>query len=316
MTKPPVFLDAAEIDRLLTPADLIAMAERSFIAVSDGTARQPERTLLRVANGGFGLMPGEVTDPAVFGIKLVSLFPDAAAQGLSSHQGLVILFDGRTGEPRLIVDGARLTALRTAAASVVSVRALARMPVGTLGLIGCGEQAAAHLRLFRDVLPPQRVVVWARRRAAAEAFAQQHGGGIAIAGTVEEVCSQADVICTLTKAKEPILEGRWLRPGQHIVAAGSSTPDKREIDERAVARSSVFVDWRKGAEREAGDIRAAIAAGLCGEDVVRGEVGEVLLGRIGGRTAPDEITLFKSLGIAAEDLLLANLLWGRHSERA
>ena len=301
----PLFLDAAAIDRLASPADIVACVERSFRAISTGSARQPPRTLIKLERGGYGLMPGEVVDPPLFGIKLVSLFPDAPARGLSSHQGLVILHDGITGEPVLVADGARLTALRTAAASLVATRALMRPGPYTLGLVGCGEQAAAHLEIFRATLPPVRTLVWGRRPEAARAFAERHGDGVEAVASLEELVGAADVVCTLTKAVEPILLGRWLRPGQHVVAAGSSQPQKREIDEEVVARSAVFVDWREGAEREAGDIRAAIGSGRCGPEIVRGEIGEVLLGKVGGRAGAEEITLFKSLGVAAHDLLFA-----------
>jgi ornithine cyclodeaminase len=307
----PVYLDAADLDRLLTPADLADAAEKAFAAISDGSASQPARTLMRLASGGgFGMMPGALADPEIFGIKLVTVFPDGPAAGASSHQGLVLLFDAG-GAPRLIIEAGRFTALRTAAASLVATRVLARPGPYVLGLVGAGEQAAAHLALFRALSPPVETLVWARRREAAEAFAESAGGAIATVAGVEEIAARADVICTLTKSATPLLMGAWLRPGQHIVAAGSSSPDRRELDGAAVARAGVYVDWREGAAREAGEIAAAVADGACGPEIVRGEVGEILLCRIPGRASEDEITLFKSLGVAAEDLTLAAVLLRR-----
>jgi ornithine cyclodeaminase len=299
---------AAEIDAALTADEWLAQARAAFLAVSAGAARQPARQVIGLRKGLLGLMPGEAPALGVFGIKLVSLFPDAARHGLSSHQGLVVLFDGDSGAPLLLLDGARLTAWRTAAASVVASQVLARPDARRLALIGAGEQALAHLRLFRHGFTLAAITVWSRRPEAAAAFAREHGPDLTAAADIRDAITGADIICTVTKAVEPILLGAWLTPGQHVVAAGSSQPAKREIDAELVRRARVFVDWREGAAREAGDIEAAQTLLPAGSDAIRGEIGEVLAGRIAGRRDARDITLFKSLGMAAEDLYAADAI--------
>lgn len=301
------FVSAAEMDRAMTLDQWLAAARQAFIAVSEGQARQPARQVVALHKGLLGLMPGEAPAAGVFGIKLVSLFPDAPARGLSSHQGMVVLFDADSGAPVMLFDGAHLTAMRTAAASAVASLALVRPGATRLALIGTGEQAEIHLRFFRHAFPLAAVTVWGRDPAKAAQFAERHGQGltITVAPTIRQAIADAEIICTLTKAVEPILFGAWLKPGQHIAAVGSSQPTKREIDPEVVMRARVYVDWREGAAREAGDIAAAKALLPPDSDPVIGEIGELLLGRAPGRLSPDDITLFKSLGMAAEDLYAA-----------
>jgi ornithine cyclodeaminase len=309
-------ISGADVRRLLPMDDCIAVMQRAMVAISDGQASIPLRSVtpLPEAPGRMGLMPGALAG-AGFGVKLLSLFPGNPAAGLSSHLGLVILFEPEHGRPVAIIDAAEVTAIRTAAVSALATRLLAREDAGDLAILGAGEQAASHLQAMLAVRPIRRVRVWSRTadhaRVFALAAAERHGRAIEVAGSVREAVDGADIVCTTTGAPTPILMGDWVAPGAHVNAVGACTPVTAEIDAALVVRSRLYVDFRSSAEAEAGDYLAARAAGLIGPEHILGEIGEVAAGRIDGRRSDQDVTLFKSLGVAAEDLAVARFLLDR-----
>jgi ornithine cyclodeaminase len=309
-------LSGADVRRLLPMEACVALMERTLVAVSSGEASIPLRTVMALpgGRGRMGLMPGALAG-AGFGIKLLSLFPDNPAAGLSSHLGLVLLFEPQHGRPVALIDAAEVTAIRTAAVSALATRLLAREDAGDLAILGSGEQAASHLEAMAGVRDLRRVRVWSRSADHAQAFAARHGTragvGVEAVSTVREAVAGADIICTVTAAREPVLHGAWVAPGAHVNAVGASTPNAAEIDAALLLRSRLFVDLRASAEAEAGEYLQARQAGLIGADHIVGELGELAAGRVAGRRSEEEITLFKSLGIAAEDLAVARFLLDR-----
>jgi ornithine cyclodeaminase len=257
-------------------------------------------------------MPGAQDDPACFGVKLVSIYPGNPAAGLSSHLGLVLLFEAEHGRPVAILDAAEITAIRTAAASGLATRLLARADAGDLAILGAGEQARGHLAAMRAVRPIRRVRVWSRTPASAQAFAAEAadhwGQAVEVCATAREAVAGADLICTVTAAPTPILQGAWISPGCHLNVAGASRPSVAEIDTALVVRSRYFVDRRESTVNEAGEYRAALAAGAIAEGHILAEIGEVAAGTQPGRLGPDDVTLYRSLGIAAQDVAAAHYL--------
>jgi ornithine cyclodeaminase/alanine dehydrogenase-like protein (mu-crystallin family) len=309
-------LSGADIKALLPMPACIELMRPTMIAVSEGRARIPLRTVLPVSNGGMlGNMPGYLAEPECFGVKLLSLFPGNPAAGLSSHLGLVLLFEPRHGLPVAMLDAAELTAIRTAAVSGLATQLLAREDAGDLAILGSGEQARSHLAAMLAVRPIRRVRVWSRTAAHAEAFASEqaalHGLDIETVAAAQAAVAGADLICTVTGAAEPILRGDWIAPGAHLNVVGASRIAAAEIDTSAVAKSRFFVDFRRSAEHEAGELRRAIDAGAVTADHVLGEIGEVANGTVAGRSDANDITLFKSLGVSAEDLAAAHFVLRR-----
>jgi ornithine cyclodeaminase/alanine dehydrogenase-like protein (mu-crystallin family) len=308
-------LGGADIKTLLPMADCIELMRTTMIAVSEGRVRIPLRTVLPVSEGGLlGNMPGYLAEPECFGIKLLSLFPGNPAAGLSSHLGLVLLFEPKHGLPVALLDAAELTAIRTAAVSGLATRLLAREDASDLAILGSGEQAHSHLAAMQAVRPIKRVRVWSRTAAHAAAFAEQgaaHGLNIEIAPTAQAAVDGADLICTVTGSPEPILHGDWIAPGAHLNVVGASRIAVAEIDTAAVAKSRFFVDFRGSAEHEAGELRRAIDVGAVTEAHVLGEIGEVANGTVIGRKTADDITAFKSLGVSPEDLAAAHFVLQR-----
>ena len=309
-------LSGADVRRLAPMGEAIELMARVMVQVSAGEAINPLRsvTALPGGKGRLGLMPGALPD-AGFGLKALSLFPDNPAAGLSSHLGVILLFEPEHGRPVAIVDAAEATAIRTAAVSGLATRLLARQDAGDLAILGSGEQAASHLAAMASVRPLRRVRVWSRNAAHAEAFAaregERHGLRIEAAPDVEAAVKGADLICAVTAAREPILRGPWAAAGAHVNAVGASTPNAAEVDADLVQAARFFVDFRPSAEAEAGEYLMAKASRAIGPDHIAGEIGEVAAGRVAGRRTPEEITLFKSLGIAAEDIAFARFLLDR-----
>jgi len=304
-------LTEADVAALLPIPEAIVVVDRAMRTVSAGGAELPLRNVVPVGGGNFmGVMPGALGDPPCYGVKLVSLFPGNPARGLSSHRGAVVLFEAETGGAVAMMDAGLLTAIRTAAASGVATRVLAREEASRLALIGYGEQAEHHLEAMLAVRPITHVHVAGRDAARARAFAGHaaaHHPGLAFeaGGDIRAAVEGADIVCTVTAAPRPVLDGAWLRPGQHLNVVGASIPSKREVDDAAVLRSRVFVDYRPSTFAQAGEIVDMIAAGTIDEAHVRAEIGEVLSGAAPGRGRDDEITLYRSLGIAAQDLAAA-----------
>jgi len=313
-------INEREVLQLLDMATCIDLMDAALRALSRGDAVVPLRHKLPLPDGAglLGLMPGYLGDPKSFGLKVVSVFPGNHDLGLPSHQGVVMLFDVETGAPLGLFDAGAITAIRTAAASGAATRVLARADAGDLALLGSGVQARTHLDAMRAVRRLRRVRVWSRNEAHARAFAEREAARVGLpiepVKSAEAAVRAADLVCTTTAAKEPILRGEWLSSGAHVNAVGSSFATHRELDAAAVKRARLFTDCRESALNEAGDLLIAKREGACGDDHLLGELGEVLQGRVPGRRTPDDVTLFKSLGVAVEDLAAAHFLLRRAAE--
>jgi len=298
--------------------DVMAEALR---ATSRGDAVLPLRSMVWLPDrsGLLGLMPAYLGSPRTFGLKVVSVMPGNHGTEYDSHQGVVLLFDVAHGALLTVIDATSITAIRTAAVSGAATRLLAREDAGDLAILGSGVQARTHLEAMRAVRPLRRVRVWSRDSGRASAFAERESRGLACpveaVGDARAAVSGADLICTTTSSREPVLRGDWIAPGAHINAVGACFAAWRELDTRAVLRSRLYVDLRESALHEAGDILIPIAEGAIGEDHILGELGEALLGTAPGRRTPEEITLFKSLGIAVEDLAAAHTIYRAALER-
>lgn len=309
-------INAAALNTLISIPEAIAIVDAAMRDLSSGRVGAPQRTVTQVNRATrLGLMPGTMPDIGRFGLKVVSLSSEAPIYGLPSHQGLMLLFDDASGKPLAALDTHALTRLRTAAASAVATKALARANSRILGIIGCGDLAAAHIEAISAVRPIREVILWSRDKEKAEALAKARTG-IAdqittVAETVNEAVSASDIVCTLTASPTPVLEGAWLKPGQHINLVGSSVRAAREADDEAVARGHYIADQREHALAQAGEFCHAMDEGKVGADHLKGEIGEVLLGRAPGRTGEDQITIYKSLGHAAQDISVADAALSR-----
>jgi ornithine cyclodeaminase/alanine dehydrogenase-like protein (mu-crystallin family) len=288
--------------------DCIELMSKTMIAVSEGRVVLPLRSVMPMPGdrGMLGNMPGYLADPECFGVKLVSLIPRNKPPEHSSHLGLVLLFEAEHGCPVALVDAAEITAIRTAAASGLATRLLARPEASDLALLGAGEQARSHLEAMLCVRALRRIRVWARDPGKAHSFAAaegaKHGVAIESSATVRDAVRDADIICTLTKSREPILEGQWIAPGAHLNVVGSSIATAAEIDTPAVVRARFFVDCRNSTIHEGGEYLRALRAGAISPEHILGEIGEVASGLKAGRLSAADLTLYKSLGVAPQDL--------------
>lgn len=288
--------------------DVMAEAMRRYSA---GLVDQPLRTIVRPDrdSGLLGTMPGFVAGghPAGYGLKVMVLKPENPARGLDLHSGLVIVFDPETGAPLALMDAGAVTAVRTAAVSAVATDALARPDADDLAILGSGVQARSHLRAMAAVRTLRRVRVWSRTAVNAEKYrawaAEDTGIEIEVMSSPSDALAGADLVCTTTATKVPLVAAGDLTAGAHVNAVGASFVDHRELSAQAVARAAFFVDSRQSALAESGDLKAPLTAGLVGPDHIRAELGEVLLGRLPGRRDVDEITLFKSLGLGVQDIM-------------
>ena len=288
-------LDEATVRRHLRMADLIPAMARALADLSAGRAVQPGRQMLQVPGreGFFAAMSAYAG--GALGAKLVTFFPGNT--GIHTHHALIQLFDPATGEPLVTMDGRLITEMRTAAASAVATERLARPEAAILAILGSGVQARSHLDALRLVRPLGEVRVWSPRGAGA--FAERHG--VQAARSAEDAVRGADVIVVATSSRTPVLQGAWLAPGAHVNAVGAVRPDWRELDDAALRRARLYVDSREAATREAGDVIAWGAP--------YAELGEVVAGTRPGRQSAEEITLFKSVGVAVEDVVAADLVW-------
>jgi ornithine cyclodeaminase/alanine dehydrogenase-like protein (mu-crystallin family) len=284
---------------------------RAFKETSAKATDQPNRLIVPIRSSrgnALGVMAGVLQESVLFGAKIIAVYPENHQRGRAGHQGIVVVFDPDTGAPAGVLHGGEVTARRTAAATAVATRTLARADSRTLTLIGTGEQAHHHLEALLDCMQFERVRIWSRSAAHARSFAAAHekvAAELVVHDRIDTAVSGADVICTLTSAPEPILFGRMLEAGQHVNAVGSSVRQFRELDEEAVRRSRLYADYLPMLEAAGGDYLAAVHSGAITTQHVIGEVGEVLLAQKPGRGSAAEITLFKSLGIVAEDLTAA-----------
>lgn len=320
---PPSYLDKQRIASMLPMYECIPVMDRMFRALANGDCLQPLRSLMWLPDhsGLLGMMPGYSTvsvhsgdpghpsTPSILGIKIITIFHANHSRSLPSHQGVVILFDANNGTPLLLLDAAEITAIRTAAATAVATNLLARVDATRLAILGTGEQAEKHIESISLVRNLTAITIWGRNPAHAEDLARRTTARYNIstntAPTPKASVSNADIICTLTSSPSPILQGAWIPEGAHVNAVGSCTPSTRELDSAAVLRSRLFTDRYESLFREAGEFLIPKSEGLISENDVQGEIGEVLTGMRQGRRTPGEITLFKSLGIAAEDLFAA-----------
>ena len=316
-----LIVNQEEVAKLM-PMDACMDAMAGALKIlSDGNAIMPLRPVLWLPEkaGALGLMPAIMEDIDSMGIKIVSVMPGNHGTEYDSHQGAVLLFETKNGRMLAMIDASEITAIRTAAASGVATRLLARAAADDLAILGSGVQARSHLEAMLVAREIKRVRVWSRTLQNAQAFAekesQRHGIEIEVPDSAEAAVDGADIICTTTSAREPILMGDWLAPGAHINAAGSSVPFTRELDTAAVVKSRLFVDRRESTLNEAGDFLMPKAEGAIGDDHIRAEIGEIILGNHPGRESSDEITLFKSLGVAVEDLAAAHLIYNSAIEK-
>jgi len=270
-------------------------------------------------SGLIGMMPAFLEDIEVMGLKSISVFPGNHKTDFDSHQGTVMLFETRNGRLLAMMDAGKITAIRTAAVSGVATRLLARENAAELAILGSGVQAGTHLEAMQVARNLSGVRVWSQHFDHARDFANRatadSGLPVKAFDTVKEAVAGADIICTVTSATEPILQGDWISPGTHINAVGSSVAFARELDTAAVVKSTLFVDRRESTLNEAGDFLLPKKEGAIGDDHIKAEIGDVLLGQIGGRSSAQEITLFKSLGLAAEDVASAHHIYKKMIEQ-
>ncbi len=307
--------DAAAVRSGLPMATCIDLLTDLHAAISRGEIELPLRSSLPLPFEPSGsntllVMPGALPDPAVFGAKLLSIYPGNGnpQSAVPVIQGYILLFDGSNGAPLALVDAASLTAIRTAAASGAATRALANPQAHSLALLGYGVQAASHLEAMCAVRPIRAVRVWGPDPEKAEAFAVRHNSEavrIQAVASAEKAVDGADVVCAVTASTDPILEGGWLAPGCHLNLVGAHTPTTREADGATLARARVFTEITGFALAEAGDLLLAIREGVFDQTAIAGEIGSVFAGELQGRQRDDQITLYKNLGNVAQDLVAA-----------
>jgi ornithine cyclodeaminase/alanine dehydrogenase-like protein (mu-crystallin family) len=307
-----VVLTKADVERLLPMDRCIEVIAEALVAFRRGEMTMPLRSVFVPPNatGLMAWMPAHRSSPdPVFGMKVLSVIPGNPGRGLDGHQGAVILQDGVTGELRAIVDASAVTAVRTAAVTAVATRALAREDARRLALIGTGTQARRHLESITLVRPIERAFVAGRTPEKAKAFVEELRASVKCelepAADPEAAVRNADIVVTATTSREPVLRGAWLWPGTHVNAVGASQPTSRELDTEAVAAASLFADRSESVRNEAGEFKLALEQGRIGQDHIRAELADVLAGEHPGRTSATEITLFRSLGLAVEDLAAA-----------
>jgi ornithine cyclodeaminase/alanine dehydrogenase-like protein (mu-crystallin family) len=302
-SKQPLFLNEEQVREHLRMADLIPAMEKALIDFSEGKVTQPVRSVINVdPPGGFlGLMPA--LTPEGLGLKAVTFYPSNAELGIPTHMATIFLVDPRTGRPLAIMDGRLITEMRTAAVSAAATKLLAVPDSKILAILGSGVQARSHVEALRLVRRFEEVRVWSPTKAHARQLAEEIGG---TAVSAEEAVRGADVVVTVTNSKTPVLKGSWLKPGCHVNAIGACRPDWRELDDEAMA-NTVFVDSREGALKESGDLILSRAK-------IYTELGKALTGKI--LSHADETTIFKSLGMAVEDIAAATLVYRSVTEKS
>jgi ornithine cyclodeaminase len=321
-----LLLSEDDIRRLLSMDDLIDAMQAALIEYSRRRVEQPLRTVLDVkgstpADGHafFGVMPAHIPKSGALGTKLVTVFSGNAAIGLPSHLATIILLDETTGALMCVMDGRYITEARTAAVSAVSARLLARDDASVMAILGSGVQARSHLAAMTRVRTIADVRVWspsaARRRAFVDEMQPTTSARLVSVDSAEEAVRGAALVVLATAAREPVVRSEWIADGTHVAAVGACRPDQREMDPALVARARTFVDSRTGALAEAGDIVLAIREGRIDAAHIAGELGELAAGGVAGRTNAREVTLFKSLGMAVEDVAAAHLAYVRAAER-
>jgi ornithine cyclodeaminase/alanine dehydrogenase-like protein (mu-crystallin family) len=314
-------LSADDVVKLLPMRDCIDVMRDALAALARGKALVPLRMVMRMpdASGFLGLMPGQIAPDGgregALGMKAVCVFPGNARRGIDTHQGAVLLFEVDTGRLCALMDGATITAIRTAAVSGVATDLLARQDAAELAILGAGVQARTHLDAIAAVRPLRRVRIWSRNQEHARDLVTQVAGrvdaSIDAIPTAEVAVQGADVVATVTASPQPVLQRSWLKDGVHINAVGSSIPATREIDTATMTAVRLFVDRRESAVNEAGDILIPMREGAFTADHIQAELGDVIIGSDPGRRSATELTLFKSLGLAVEDVAAAAFILKR-----
>jgi alanine dehydrogenase len=317
-----VALSAPEIERLLPMGACIDVMARALADLERGELSQPLRSVFMLpgAEGAMAWMPAHRAGrQAVFGMKVLCVMAGNPARGLDSHQGQVLLADGVTGQLRALLDASAVTAIRTAAVSALATRLLARTNARVLAIVGTGVQARKHLESIPLVRPIARVRIAGRTPEHAYKFASEAATRFAFpveaAENVQAAVRDADIVVTATNSATPVLAREWLAPGVHVNAIGASRPTDHELDVETITDACLFTDRRESLEHEAGEYRLAVGQGRITASHVRGELGELLTGKRQGRTSDDQLTLFRSLGLGAEDLAAAEYVLEKAKER-
>jgi alanine dehydrogenase len=314
-------LGQADIAHLLPMRDCIDVMADALTALARGDAILPLRQVLRLPDGksAFAVMPAYLGRPKAVGAKVITVFPDNQGTALDSHQGAVLLFDAEHGRLLAVMDASSITAIRTAAVSGLATRLLAREGAASLAILGTGVQARTHLEAMCAVRPIARARVWSRDAGAVRRFAEResrrHGVEVEPAQSAREAVDGAEIVCTVTSSQEPVLAGEWRAAGAPVNALGAAHPAAPALDTPAIVRGRLYVDRRESALNEAGDFLIPRREGAIGDDHLVGELGELLLGRIPGRRSAPEVTIFKSLGLAVEDVAAAAFIYGRAEGR-
>lgn len=317
----PVLLSEQDLRMVLTMRDLIGAMEDALVRYSRREVAQPLRSIVEIGmqKAFFGVMPAFIPDLPALGTKVVTVFPSNSAAGLPTHLATILLLDPMTGELLAVVDGRFITEARTAAASAVSVKLLARQDASRLAILGSGVQARSHLEAIGLVRDLSAVRVWSPTAANRAAFAREMqprcSAPIILAATAQDAVEGADLVVLVTASRDAVVRQEWIRAGAHVCAVGACRPNHREMDSALVASARLFVDSRTGALAEAGDIVIPIAEGAFDESHIAGELGEVAAGTVAGRQSDTETTIFKSLGMAVEDVAAAQLAYTKAAER-
>jgi alanine dehydrogenase len=310
-------LSQSDVAQLLPVRECIDVMADALSALVRGDAVLPLRQVLRLPDGknAFAVMPAYVDAPKAIGAKVITVFPDNHGTKLDSHQGAVLLFEAEHGSLVAVMDASSITAIRTAAVSGLATRLLARPDAADVAILGTGVQARTHLEAMCAVRPVRHVRVWSRNADAVREFAYResahHGIPVEPALNARAAVEGAEIVCTVTASREPVLAGEWLADGAHVNAVGASLPSARELDTAAVARGRFYVDRRESALNEAGDFLIPKREGAIGDDHIVGDLGELLLRRVPGRETTAEVTIFKSLGLAVEDVAAARFIYER-----
>lgn len=313
-------LTEQHVHGLLPISDLIAAMESALAKFSAGEVLQPVRTVLTVGptQAYYGLMPAYIPSPASMGAKIVTVFSDNHKKQLPSHLATILLFDPDTGSLIAMMDGRYITEARTAAVSAVSARFLARPEAATLAILGSGVQARSHLEALQHVRQLREVRIWSPRPQSRATFIDDMSPRVPIpivnAASAEAAVRGADLVVLATSSKTPVIESSWVDAGAHVIGVGACRPDQREMDPALVARGRLFVDSKAAALVESGDVVMNIAEQRFTPAHLQGELGELVLGRVTGRTADADVTIFKSLGMAVEDVVAADLVFRRAVE--
>ena len=313
-------LNEQQVHSLLPMQDLIAAMESALAKFSAKEVLQPVRTVLTVgpSHAYYGLMPAYIPSPASMGAKIVTVFGENHKKNLPSHLATILLFDPDTGMLQAILDGRYITEARTAAVSAVSTRFLAKPDASTLAIIGSGVQARSHLEAYQHVRQLKEVRIWSPNPHSRQSFVDDMSPSVNIpiraASTAEQAVRGADLIVLVTSSPTPVIDDAWVSEGAHVVCVGACRPTQQEMPPQLVKRSRLYVDSKAAAIVESGDVVMNIAAGLFDQSHIRGEIGELVLGRVDGRKTPRDITVFKSLGMAVEDVVAADLVFRRASE--